>query len=399
MKRKDGAPKLKAKRNLPQFQFGFKAHPQNQALSKYITPTNQHSVISFFCGCGGMDLGFTGGFYYLDQTYPKHPFQIIQAIDNSQDAVDTYNLNLDQQARLQDLTSISLHDLPRSEVLLGGFPCQDFSSSGSKLGLAGTRGQLYRVMVDYMALHQPKIVVGENVPHLSRLSGGSYLRKILNDFEDVGYRFTIWDLYGPDYGLSQSRKRLFLIGVRNDLPGYPVQPIPTHEKPYIPVDVALADLETIESELIPNQSQYFVSTKASSGGGQGDHTNQVGTVAYCIRANSRGRIQFHYKLPRRLTVRECARLQSFPDQFVFPYSTQRNLTLIGNAVPPILAHSVATSIKNYLEQVSLEQTHSEKSNLEPINQNHVLPAQSMRYRSSYSTQLELAVELAVDGSG
>jgi DNA (cytosine-5)-methyltransferase 1 len=377
MQRKDGAPKLKAKRNLPRFQFGFKDHPQNQALSSRISIADQYPVMSFFCGCGGMDLGFTGGFYYLNQTYPRHPFQIIQAIDNSQDAVETYNLNLHQQASLQDLTSINLNDLPTAEILLGGFPCQDFSSSGSKLGLSGTRGQLYQVMVDYMALHQPKIVVGENVPHLSRLNGGSYLRKILNDLEDVGYRFAVWDLYGPDYGLSQSRRRLFLIGVRQDLPGDPIQPISTHHRAHIPIDVALSDLETIDDESVPNQSQYFVSTKATSGGGQGDHTNQAGTVAYCIRANSRGRIQFHYKLPRRLTVRECARLQSFPDQFVFPYSTQRNLTLIGNAVPPILAYQVATSIKDYLEQISHD---------------HAPLAQPIRYRSSRSIQLELAVD-------
>ena len=75
-------------------------------------------------------------------------------------------------------------------------------------------------------------------------------------------------------------------------------------------------------------------------------------MAYCIRANARGRIQFHYKLPRRLTVRECARLQSFPDEFVFPFSTQRNLTLIGNAVPPILGYHVATSIRDFLDAKS-----------------------------------------------
>lgn len=87
---------------------------------------------------------------------------------------------------------------------------------------------------------------------------------------------------------------------------------------------------------------------ASSGGGQGDHTNEADKVAYCIRANSRGRIQFHHRLDRRLTVRECARLQSFPDQFVFPFTTQRNLTLIGNAVPPILGYRVAQSVNRYL---------------------------------------------------
>ena len=143
-----------------------------------------------------------------------------------------------------------------------------------------------------------------------------------------------------------------MIGVRDDLESEPLKPVPTHLDRYIPINVALSDLEGINDESITNQSQYFVATRATKGGGQGDRTNRAGKVAYCIRANSRGRIQFHYALDRRLTVRECARLQSFPDEFVFPYSTQRNLTMIGNAVPPILAHKVACSVVDYLKTLS-----------------------------------------------
>jgi DNA (cytosine-5)-methyltransferase 1 len=358
MRRKDGAAKLKSKRNLPSFKFGLKDNPEAQDLydspSNQITPQKTHSTLSFFCGCGGMDLGFRGGFTYLEQVYLPLPFNIIKAIDNSNDAIETYNLNLGNHAHLSDLTQLTLKELPKVDVLLGGFPCQDFSSSGSKSGLEGKRGNLYQVMVDYMAVHKPAVVIGENVPHLARLNGGAYLKIILNDLEDTGYRFNVWELYGPDYGLSQSRRRLFLIGVRNDLDGDPIKPSPTHLSRYIPINIALSDLEDIEDESVTNQSQYFIATKASAGGGQGDHVNQVGKVAYCIRANSRGRIQFHYKLERRLTVRECARLQSFPDEFVFPYSTQRNLTLIGNAVPPILGHHVAKSIHEYLKTLNVE---------------------------------------------
>ena len=353
MKRKDGAKKLKARRNSPIFDFGFKDHPSSQksydfSLDKTKAETN-YSALSFFCGCGGMDLGFTGGFRYLGNYYQQLPFNIVEAIDHSTDAVETYRLNLGYQAKLQDLTTVHPKELPKTDVLLGGFPCQDFSSSGSKTGIKGKRGKLYQTMVDYMAFHQPAVVVGENVPHLARLRGGAYLKTILEDCENAGYRFDVWDLYGPDYGLSQSRRRLFLVGVRNDLNEQPRKPPPTHLNEHLPIDFALSDLEKITDETITNQSQYFVATRATSGGGQGDHTNKKGKVAYCIRANSRGRIQFHYKLNRRLTVRECARLQSFPDEFVFPFLTQRNLTLIGNAVPPILGHQVATSVSKYLQ--------------------------------------------------
>ncbi len=200
-----------------------------------------------------------------------------------------------------------------------------------------------------MRVHRPRLVVGENVPHLARLKDGAYLTAILKAFEAEGYHFDLWELYAPDYGVPQSRRRLFFVGVRDDLPGFPLKPVPTAR--HMTISEALADLESIADESVINQSQFFVSTKASSGGGQGDHKNNPNKVAYCIRANARGRIQFHHHLDRRLTVRECARLQTFPDQFVFPFTTQRNLTLIGNAVPPVLGYHVAKSVAAYLDAV------------------------------------------------
>jgi len=356
MRRKDGKPKLKARRTLPTFQCGFSANP---ATAEYIHPTwsgarspQHHSVVSLFAGCGGLDLGVVGGFRFLNKMYRQLPFDIISAIDNNQDAVDTYNLNLGSHATLADLTTLGVESIARADVLMGGFPCQDFSSSGPKVGFSGKRGQLYQVLSEYMAVHKPKVVIGENVPHLARLSGGVYLETILKEFEAQGYRFDVWDLYAPDFGLPQSRRRLFLVGVRNDLVGYPVRPTGDFKDNHVPISAGIGDLENIVDESIPNQGQYYVATKATAGGGQGDHTNDATRVAYCIRANARGRIQFHYALERRLTVRECARLQSFPDEFVFPYTTQRNLTLIGNAVPPILGHNVASSVGSFLASMS-----------------------------------------------
>ena len=357
---------------MPQVQCGFAADPGAQDV---LSPTwsgsrssSHHTAVSLFAGCGGLDLGFAGGFRYLGQRYEPLPFDIVAAIDNSEDAIKTYRLNLGHHARVADLTTLDVNDIARADVLLGGFPCQDFSSSGPKSGLAGKRGQLYTVLVDYMSAHQPKVVIGENVPHLSRLEGGIYLKTILADLEAVGYKFEVWDLYGPDYGLPQSRRRLFLVGIRNDLDGFPSKPRPTHAAGHVSVDAAICDLETVGDESVPNQSQFYVATRATAGGGQGDHTNQRGTVAYCIRANARGRIQFHYSLPRRLTVRECARLQAFPDSFVFPFSTQRNLTLIGNAVPPLLGFWVGSSIREFLEMTTARQSDADdaaKNNLVP----------------------------------
>ncbi|MCQ0990591.1 DNA cytosine methyltransferase [Jiella marina] len=314
-----------------------------------------HTVVSLFSGCGGLDLGFQGNFSVFNRHYPALPFEIVAAYDNFSDAVETYKLNLGNEIACLDLSQKPTEDIPAADILIGGFPCQDFSSSGPKVGLSGERGQLYTALTHYMERYRPKIVIGENVPYLARLDRGKHLEHILNEYESVGYSFEVWELYCPDYGLPQSRRRLFLVGVRNDLPGFPRKPLPTHSAAYYTIDQALADLEPITDETITNQSQYFVASRATAGGGQGDHKNRRGDVAYCIRANARGRIQFHYELDRRLTVRECARLQSFPDDYVFPYSTQRNLTLIGNAVPPMVAHQVASSISRYLSEISEKQ--------------------------------------------
>lgn len=347
MRRKDGKPQTKALRHKPVYSVGFRESP-NARNNHYGSCEHPYKVTSFFSGCGGLDFGFKGGFSVLGRTYVPLPFDIVGAYDSLQDAVDCYKLNVDERIECVDLTKTDIAHLPRTDILIGGFPCQDFSSSGTKTGLNGKRGKLYQVLLNYMKVHRPRIVIGENVIHLARMKDGEVLRKIVGDFESVGYHFDVWNLYAPDYGVPQSRKRLIFVGVRNDIKGFPVCPVPTHANAPVTISRALCDLEPIIDETITNQSQYFVASKATSGGGQGDTVNNPDKVALCIRANSRGRIQFHYKLPRRLTVRECARVQTFPDEFVFPYTTQRNLTLIGNAVPPILAHAVAESVANFM---------------------------------------------------
>ena len=331
---------------MPEYDVGFKDHRRNSLF--HVEPKSPVSVVSMFSGCGGLDLGFQGGFSVFGKNFKRLNFKVIAAYDNLPDAVETYQLNLGDEIKLADLKEFPAKDIPPADVLAGGFPCQDFSSSGPKTGLDGKRGRLYLALRDYMRTHHPAIVVGENVPHLEKLNNGRYIRHILSDFEQEGYRFSVWNLYGPHFGLPQSRRRLFLIGVRDDLEGFPVKPVGS-SKLFLPIDAALKDLESIDSEEVCNQSQFYVSSKATSGGGQGDHTNEAGKVSYCIRANPRGRIQFHYRLHRRLTVRECARLQSFPDEFVFPYSTQRNTLLIGNAVPPLLGHLVGQAVQCFLD--------------------------------------------------
>ena len=162
-------------------------------------------------------------------------------------------------------------------------------------------------------------------------------------------------MYAPNYGIPQSRTRLIIIGVRDDLKGFPIAPPQTfHEKTYHTTRWAIEDLESIVDDTVPNQSQYFKASKANRGNGQGDEVSPADAPSYTIRANAKSRVQFHYRLPRRLTVRECARIQTFPDTFVFPHSATTNIMEIGNAVPPVLGNLVATSIQSFLEGIDNE---------------------------------------------
>lgn len=312
-------------------------------------------TVSLFAGCGGLDLGFTGGFHFKDEFFPRLPFKLLHAYDNDAKCVETYKRNIGNHITQADLSIFPVTEIPKSDILIGGFPCQDFSSCGPKKGLDSHRGQLYKVFIRYMEYHKPRIVVAENVPNLGRMKNGTVLEKILNDLESCGpgYRFTVWPLFAPDYGVPQARSRLFLIGVRDDLPGSPAIPAPNHFRQNISIDWAIEDLEGILDESIPNQSQYFRASKAKKGNGQGDEVSRVGEPAYTVRANAKSRVQFHYRLPRRLTVRECARLQTFPDSFVFPHAATTNIMQIGNAVPPLLAYQVARSIARYIEDLNL----------------------------------------------
>ena len=311
-------------------------------------------VVSYFAGCGGMDLGFRGGFEFRGDCFGRQPFEIVRAYDFDLRCVETYRLNISDEIEEVALNEVGPAAVPGADVLIGGFPCQDFSSCGPKKGLASARGRLYRAMVDYMDHHRPIVTVGENVPHLARIDSGNVMKRIIRDLKDAGYRVYVWDLYAPDFGIPQRRSRLFFVCVRDDIPGVPTQPEAEYQADeYRSIDWAIADLAQVSDETVPNQSQYFLASRAKKGNGQGDEKSKKGQPAYTVRANAKSRVQFHYTLNRRLTVRECARLQSFPDSFVFPHSATTNIMQIGNAVPPVLAFKVASSVANFLRSFAV----------------------------------------------
>lgn len=333
----------------------------HDSVQEKLTPSTdfvwpkRYSVVSLFSGCGGLDLGFRGEFEFVGITHDRLAFDILAAYDHDPKCVLTYNQNIVDHAQQLDLSCYDPNDVPQAEVVIGGFPCQDFATCGPRRGLQSERGRLYQALINYAKVHKPLCIIGENVPGLANIANGEALETIKQEIDDAGYKVQVWNLYAPDFGVPQNRTRLFIIGIRKDLEGFPSKPVPTHEGNYRTIKWAIDDLVAISDEGVPNQSQYFLASRAKKGNGQGDETSKADEPSYTIRANAKSRVQFHYSLNRRLTVRECARLQTFPDDFVFPFSATTNIMQIGNAVPPMLAHIVARSIQEWLFEVSEEQ--------------------------------------------
>jgi len=319
--------------------------------------TRSYSVVSYFCGCGGLDLGFRGDFIFHGKKYVKLPFNIKAAYDKETRCIETYNNYFGEHAKSIDLSTIDVKSIPKANVLIGGFPCQEFSSCGPLGGIDSERGRLYKALIKYMDEHRPMIVIGENVINLERMDGGKVLETIKIDLSKSGYEVQVWNMFAPDYGVPQRRKRLFIICIRSDIflaNGFPQKPLARFINNHRSIEWAIGDLVKVKDDSVPNQSQYFGASRAKKGNGQGDESNKKKKPAYTIRANPKSRVQFHYSLDRRLTVRECARIQTFPDDFIFAHAKTASISQIGNAVPPVLAYKVANSIAAYLDKVKGE---------------------------------------------
>lgn len=260
------------------------------------------SVVSFFCGCGGLDLGVRGGFSYHNKRYKSLPFDIKAAYDFNKPCIETYNRYFGNHGHVLDLSKADMTTMIDADMLIGGFPCQEFSSCGPLGGLDSERGQLYKVMVSYMELHRPKVVIGENVINLLRMEDGHVLDTIVGELKSAGYKVEVWNLLAPDYGIPQKRNRIFFICVRDDIQGFPEKPLPKYVNHPHSIEWAIGDLVEVTDSSIPNQNQFFSASKAKKGNGQGDEKNIRDKPAYTIRANPKSRVQFHYELNRRLTV-------------------------------------------------------------------------------------------------
>ena len=305
-------------------------------------PCKSFQVVSLFSGCGGMDLGFTGGFEFGGQYYDRLPFEIVWANDWDAQACNTYAINLgENHLHRGDITEV-MDTLPESaDIVIGGFPCQDVSINGLRSAGKGERTVLYRKMIEVIERCNPKAFVAENVRGLLMSHSKSFFDHMLADFEATGYNITHRLYLAADYGVPQMRERVFIIGVKGNVAFE--HPIPLNMR--MSAGEALLDLESRGED----KGMSHIWSKAKRSPEQGSRRLKSDRPSTTIRAEHHGNIQWHYKLDRRISLREAARLQSFPDNFLFASAMRATERQIGNAVPPVLAWHIANAVKKHIE--------------------------------------------------
>jgi DNA (cytosine-5)-methyltransferase 1 len=337
-----------------------------------IVKARRYKVVALFSGCGGFSLGFQGGFKLFSginrRDYSRNPFKVIWSNDISEHAINTYKSQFKSNAVCADIRSISSSDIPDCDIVIGGFPCQDFSISGKMQGFKTLRGKLYKELVRVIQDKNPIAFVAENVKNIQSLKLIDEERKqtvfqtILEDFSNCGYDVSVKLIYGPDYGLPQKRERIFFVGLRKDLGKSFYFPASHHSM--LTSKDAIDDLWGLENKgLVANHDQCSLAKfkPPSKSGNQGNYKLNSNEPSYVMRAEHHMNIQAHYRSCnesdpenrdywRRLTVREAARLQGFPDDFVFLGSKIHTYSQVGNAVPPILSWYIARALYNSLNQ-------------------------------------------------
>ena len=201
-----------------------------------MSDSQPYSVVSLFSGCGGIDLGFKGGFKYGDKIFPPLPFEVAWANDWDQWAVHVYNHNHSTNFQAEDITRLDFGDIPRSgrdvDVVTAGFPCQDFSLSGPRNGTKSMRGKLYLEVRRALRCLAPKLVIAENVPGIEYPPSmfESIVRE-LSGYDEPRYKMSIHRINCADYGVPQVRHRIVIVGIRSDLVPEFTAPEPVHQAP------------------------------------------------------------------------------------------------------------------------------------------------------------------------
>ncbi len=304
-------------------------------------------TVSLFSGCGGLDMGFY-----------KTGYNIIWANDFDKFACKTYSENFGDHIVYGDINEVPLTSIPTFDVLIGGFPCQPFSMMGEKRGFEDARGTLFfriaEILKHKIALgEKPKAVILENVRSLRTHNNGETFKTIKNILEnDLRYKVFCDVLNSSDYGVPQTRNRTYIVCFANDSAQFE---FPQKQE----LTLTLQDL--LENEV---DDRYFLSEKIlptilSDGTGGYKAKSEIdlkiarplcATMAKMHRACQDNYVTQKGKV-RRLTPRECARLQGFDDSFIIPVSDSQAYKQFGNAVTVNVSAAVAESVKNELKRL------------------------------------------------
>lgn len=330
-------------------------------------------VISLFSGCGGLDLGFE-----------KAGFEIPIANEFDKTIWDTFKFNHPKTELIEgDIRGIRATDFPDEiDGIIGGPPCQSWSEAGSLRGINDSRGQLFYDYIRILKSKQPKFFLAENVSGMLANRHSEAVQNILELFEECGYQVSLTLVNAKNYGVAQERKRVFYIGFRKDLRVNFVFPHGSTENDNDKITLrdVIWDLQETavpteaqnrHNPMAINNNEYFVGAYSPIFMSR-NRVKSWDEQAFTVQASGR-QCQLHPQAPkmikvgkndcrfvegqehlyRRMTIREIARVQGFPDTFQFFYNNANDAyKMIGNAVPVNLAYEIAIAIKNTLRMAS-----------------------------------------------
>ncbi len=324
---------------------------------------NGLNFIDLFSGAGGLSCGLT-----------MAGFTPIGSIEIMPEAVDTYKYNFIEQkgfnenVQTRDIREASvkqeLYDSvadKRVHLIVGGFPCQGFSMAGHRV-VTDPRNSLYLEMLEIVKHIKPDFVVMENVEGLRSMLGGKVETKIINDYKEAGYDINVTVLNSADYGVPQIRKRVIFIGNRHGLKNYHPKPIYSPENYVtlgegikrfmsIPENKQINHIFTRHSDKMIEQIKALPEGQSLYGNYSDAWKKSPWDKPSCTVKENHGGVNIHPRLPRVLTPRELAALQSFPDDFIFKGSKKWQLVQIGNAVPALLGKAIGIAIMKGAEQL------------------------------------------------
>lgn len=331
------------------------------------TEESGFNVLDLFCGGGGLSEGFEQAGY-----------DIVAGVDVNEDFLPTFERNHDGALAIQaDLGSVdpaSLYrehsiDVDEIDVVIGGPPCKGFSIAG-KRDPDDERNNLVDRFIDHVDYVRPAMFVMENVPGIKSMEDGRVIASIQQRYEDIGYSVHHETLNAADFGVPQTRKRVFFIGRADEKT--PTFPERTHRpskqatlggrtlEPYVTAGEAIVEknVEDLPNHEKTNHSDDMVARISEVEPGEGLYESygdswrrlKADAPAHTVKENHNAPF-IHPVQDRVGTVRECAILQSFPDDYVFEGPKSKQLKVVGNAVPPQLARVIAEAIRDDITEV------------------------------------------------